>query len=207
MEINVKAVLNLMQTLGVSADDVCKALNFGEKPQSITAFSVRLAIEKGEISIKDIFPAQSNAWEKLIDFVASNDFTSSQKTLFQSNDEIEYAHTTNNMEYAKYHGRILGLVFSLGHGERFVFSLYNNARDLNINQAREQVAKLSPICGKKWIVPSDEHFRCLQHLTPHAINDALRELGGHEINRVGFLSTTSQHNCPHTWYVRFVLPL
>ncbi len=209
METNVKAIINLMLTLEVSLEDVTKALLNPSSTTPLTASEIQEAIENGSVSLDTIFPAQSEAWNMLVDFIASDSFLAGfPKDIAPpvTEDKIDYAYTKCGLEYALYNGDILGIVIR-AQSLHFVLALHNYGQNLDIRQAREKVERLPEVAGKKWIVPSDANFLCLHAIGLKRVNEALRELKGDGIGGMPFLSSTSQANPPRYWHVRFVLPL
>lgn len=209
-----------MQTLGVTLDDVNKALTDAiTKKAEITDF--QKAIASGDVTIKELFPTGSAAWDKLIEFIASDDFCAEQPP--QKNEEnceethavaplrrsaeITYSRTSNGSMYAKYNGKILGLVLSLSLGGDFVLALYDHGHKIEIQQAKEEAANVSAPTGKRWIVPTDTHFNAIRRYGVEKVNNALKELHGDLIRQQAYLSATSQANRPENWVVRFILPL
>lgn len=222
MNTNVKAVVNLMQTLGVTLDEVKQAMPPAATTSDL-AGSIRKAIEDGKVEIKDIFSKKSLALNKLLEYVASDDFPAAVKaeeddefpcgedyvpsTTQPPADKIEYGKTGNGMTYAMYNGKVLGLVLNKDW-DGFVLSLYNNGRNVEITQAQKLASSMPAPKGKTWIVPSDVHWRAVASQGFERVNAALRELWGDPLERSsGYLSSTSQANRPARWLVRFVLPI
>lgn len=125
-----------------------------------------------------------------------------------NNEKIQFFEDAEtNLTYAVRNGNTLGVVISSPKVGRFVLALKDFAKDLDIHQTNTQVSLLASEAGKKWIVPSDEHFRAVAGNLRN-INDLLGRLGGDVIySRGAYLSSTSQANRPESWHVRLVLPL
>ena len=153
MNTNVKAVINLMQTLGVTLKELEKELMSQPKK-----------------------------------------------------DEITYGFTSYRREYAKYRGKVLGLVFRSSKGD-FILSLHSNGRNIEIFDAEKQAYDMEAPAGKHWEVPEDWHFRTIIDMNLTDTNQSLKELGGDMMQSKAYLSATSQHNRPSSWEVRFILPL
>ncbi len=130
---------------------------------------------------------------------ASSDSISSKK--------IEFSVRGNGITYARCEGRPIGIVINSMLRGKFILALREHGRNQDITVAQREAENLPAIAGKKWIVPSDDHFKAIRAKISQ-INATLRELGGDEISRdIGYLSSTSQQNQPARWNVRFVLPI
>ncbi len=209
MEKNVNAIINLMKTLEVSLEDVTQALLNPTSTTPLTASEIQEAIENESVSLNTIFPAQSKAWNMLVDFIASDSFLGGFPTNIAppvTEDKIDYAYTKCGLKYALYDGNILGIVIR-AQSLHFVLALHNYGQNIDIRQAREKAERLPSVTGKKWIVPSDANFHSVRAIGLKRVNEALRELKGDEIGGTPFLSSTSQASPPHYWHVRFILPL
>ncbi|MCM1324692.1 MAG: hypothetical protein NC218_11270 [Acetobacter sp.] len=215
MNTNVKAIINLMQTLGVTLEELISSL-----PSKDVGEALQTCIANDSINLQTLFSPESEAFEKLVEFVAGEDFGTPPKIPEKVTKQIEYAVTSNGMTYAKYEGKVLGLVFnSSSDGKflglvfnsssngKFIFALRNNGYNKPIKIAREEAEGLPKVAGRKWCVPSDSHFKAIREYGVSKVNNALKELRGDEIGNLGFLSSTSQANQPSRWCVRFVLPL
>lgn len=109
--------------------------------------------------------------------------------------------------YAAEDGKTLGIVIDKPTVGRFILALNEFAKDMNLQQTNAQISQLPKVDGRKWIVPSDEHFKALGG-NLHDINDLLTRLDGDVIyTRGAYLSSTSQANRPQSWHVRLILEL
>lgn len=203
MNTNVKAVVNLMQTLGVTLEDVKKEFTADSSTEKFDVAAIQDAIVSGKLKIREIFSQKRGLRDMLVEYIASSDFSASldaPKT--KGTCEIERNKTRNGMTYISYNGVTIGLVF-----DNFVLALRNQAQNIKLKEAQQIAASLFTPTGKKWIVPSDTHWKTVSQTGLNKVNDALKELGGDIIDRTGFLSSTSQANRPWRWNVRFILPL
>lgn len=200
MNTNVKAVINLMQTLGVTLEDL-----LNELPVEKVLENIRKKIENDSINMSVLFSSDSKAFDKLIKFIGGKDFgtpLTEIKPETKEKNKIVYNKTRNGITYASYNGIAFGLVI-----EGFILALRNQAKNVKIDKAKQIAASLFAPEGKQWIIPYDAHWRAVSHIGMDRVNNALRELNGDIIDRTGFLSSTSQANQPSMWYVRFILPL
>lgn len=123
-------------------------------------------------------------------------------------DKIEYRTDNNSgLEYAIHKGKVLGVVLSGNGTGSFIFALKNFGQNVKIGEARKIAAKQGTIDGKEWIVPSDNHFLAVKAQGLEKVNSLLAHLGGDKLGPRGLLSTTSQHNMPLNWDVRFVMEI
>lgn len=201
MDRKIKAVVDLMQTLGVSIDDVVKAV-LAEKSNELNLCNM-------DTKIKAVFNSMQTLGINIDDMVDAvldemRDKNTSRPVL---TEKIEYGTTRTGLTYATYKGKVLGLVFCGGSTGRFVLAMHHNSYNRCYAVAKHEAEALPPVAGKKWIVPSDAHFMSIKNEGVSRVKEALREIGSDEIRREAYLSSTSQGNQPRYWAVRFVLPL
>lgn len=204
METNVKAVINLMQTLGVGLDDVTQALSNDSTPQNLSVFAVRQAIETGTLKLVDLFPKGSEAQKKLVAFLAGDDFAAPVQQ-----PKIEFRRASNGRSYAVLGNKVLGVLICSQTLGRFVFALEKYGENISYDQALRELSNMPAVAGKKWIVPSDDHLRAAvgSRDALSSVNFVLNELHGAPVGSRPLLSSTSQANRPNRWDVRLVLPL
>lgn len=178
---------------------------FGVKTPSLD--EVAGNISKGDFQAFVQRMAKKNNWN----LDAMFGLTPTPQTAAQTpakNEQFQFIEDpTTKLTYAVRNSNTLGVVICSPKVGRFVLALRDFAKDLDIHQTNTQVSLLPSEGGKKWIVPSDEHFRAVAGNLRN-INDLLNRLDGDVIYSKGaYLSSTSQANRPQSWHVRLVLPL
>ncbi len=131
----------------------------------------------------------------------------SQTPTPSAKEAIKFYTTRNGMTYANHDDKVLGLVFQLRSGKKFVLSSKEYRQSMDINETQKMLRDMPAVGGRKWIVPGDEHFMAVQNAGLSMVNDAFCEIGGARIADKAYLSATSQANRPSSWYVRLILPL
>lgn len=156
--------------------------------------------------------AKKNNWDvnTLLGFVTAPQTVVAPKVMSKSNfskplqifDDAE-----SKMSFAKCENETIGVLINSPKVGSFILALKDYAQNLDFEQTTAKIANLPAVNGKKWIVPSDEHFRALSGKF-RQLNDLLDRLNGNVIyTRGAYLSSTSQANKPSSWHVRLVLPL
>ena len=182
---------------------------FGAKAPSLDEMAENISKADFQAFVQRV--AKKNDWDLNAMFGLKPTPQTAAKTTAKTsakNEQFQFIEDpATKLTYAVRNGNTLGVVISSPKVGRFVLALKDFAKDLDIYQTNTQVSLLASEAGKKWIVPSDEHFRAVAGNLRN-INDLLGRLGGDVIySRGAYLSSTSQANRPESWHVRLVLPL